>query len=96
MRDTILGRVSLETGTVFPDETGLSDADLTSIDRVTLIACGFLVVSLKAPVLGALLLVVMKLVYDLVTLKNGPRQRGEEAAPMRASRLLVAGRRKPG
>ncbi len=40
VRDTILGRVSLETGTIFPDETGLSDADLTSIDRVTLIACG--------------------------------------------------------
>ncbi len=40
VRDTILGRVSLETGTIFPDDTGLSDADLTSIDRVTLIACG--------------------------------------------------------
>jgi len=40
VRDTILGRVSVETGTIFPDDTGLSDADLTSIDRVTLIACG--------------------------------------------------------
>ncbi|HUU33064.1 MAG TPA: glutamine--fructose-6-phosphate transaminase (isomerizing), partial [Vicinamibacterales bacterium] len=40
VRDTILGRVSFETGTIFPDDTGLSDADLTSIDRVTLIACG--------------------------------------------------------
>ena len=40
VRDTILGRVSLETGTIFPDDTGLSDADLNSIDRVTLIACG--------------------------------------------------------
>jgi glutamine---fructose-6-phosphate transaminase (isomerizing) len=40
VRDTILGRVSLETGTIFPDDTGLSDADLTNIDRVTLIACG--------------------------------------------------------
>lgn len=40
VRDTILGRVSLETGTIFPDDTGLSDADITSIDRVTLIACG--------------------------------------------------------
>ena len=40
VRDTILGRVSLETGTIFPDDTGLSDADLKSIDRVTLIACG--------------------------------------------------------
>ncbi len=40
VRDTILGRVSLETGTIFPDDTGLSDADLNSINRVTLIACG--------------------------------------------------------
>ena len=40
VRDTILGRVSVETGTIFPDDTGLSDADITSIDRVTLIACG--------------------------------------------------------
>jgi glucosamine--fructose-6-phosphate aminotransferase (isomerizing) len=40
VRDTILGRVSLETGTIFPDDAGLSDADITSIDRVTLIACG--------------------------------------------------------
>ena len=40
VRDTILGRVSLETGTIFADETSLSDADLSSIDRVTLIACG--------------------------------------------------------
>ncbi len=64
--------------------------------HVTLIACGFLVISLKAPVLGALLLVVMKLVYDLVTLKNGPRQRGERAAQVQARRLLVVGRRKPG
>jgi hypothetical protein len=64
--------------------------------HVTLIACGFLVISLKAPVLGAVLLVVMKLVYDLVTLKNGPPQRAEQAAQVQASRLLVAGRRKPG
>jgi glutamine---fructose-6-phosphate transaminase (isomerizing) len=40
VRDTILGRVSLETGTIFPDDTGLSDADLKGIDRITLIACG--------------------------------------------------------
>jgi glutamine---fructose-6-phosphate transaminase (isomerizing) len=40
VRDTILGRVSLETGTIFPDETGLSDEVLSSLDRITLIACG--------------------------------------------------------
>jgi glucosamine--fructose-6-phosphate aminotransferase (isomerizing) len=40
VRDTILGRVSLETGTIFPDETGLSDDVLRAVDRVTLIACG--------------------------------------------------------
>ncbi len=40
VRDTILGRVSLDTGTIFPDATGLSDDVLSSIDRITLIACG--------------------------------------------------------
>ncbi len=40
VRDTILGRVSLESGTIFPDETGLDDGTLRSIDRVTLVACG--------------------------------------------------------
>jgi glutamine---fructose-6-phosphate transaminase (isomerizing) len=40
VRDTILGRVSLESGTIFPDETGLDEATLRAIDRVTLIACG--------------------------------------------------------
>ena len=64
--------------------------------HVTLIACGFLVMSLKAPVLGAVLLVALKLVYDLVTLKKGPQQRGDPAAQGQASRVLVAGRRKPG
>ena len=64
--------------------------------HVTLIACGFLVMSLKAPVLGALLLVALKLVYDLVTLKNGSRPRGERAEQVPVRRLLVAGRRKPG
>jgi glutamine---fructose-6-phosphate transaminase (isomerizing) len=40
VRDTILGRVSLETGTIFPDDTGLSDEVLAQVDRITLIACG--------------------------------------------------------
>ena len=40
VRDTVLGRVSLETGTIFPDETGLDDATLRAVERVTLIACG--------------------------------------------------------
>ena len=40
VRDTILGRVSLETGTIFPDQTGLKDDVLASIERITLIACG--------------------------------------------------------
>ena len=40
VRDTVLGRVSLETGTIFADENGLSDDVLRSVDRMTLIACG--------------------------------------------------------
>jgi glutamine---fructose-6-phosphate transaminase (isomerizing) len=40
IRDTVLGRVSLESGTIFPDDTGLSDETLSALDRITLIACG--------------------------------------------------------
>ena len=40
VRDTVLGRVSLETGTIFADENSLSDDVLRSVDRMTLIACG--------------------------------------------------------
>jgi hypothetical protein len=61
--------------------------------HVTLIAGGFLVMSLHAPVLGALLLVALKLGYDLVTLHRGSRQRQEGAAQARAQRLLLVGRR---
>jgi hypothetical protein len=41
--------------------------------HVTLIASGFLVQALKAPVIGALLLVGLKLAYDLVTLAREHR-----------------------
>ena len=40
VRDTVLGRVSLETGTIFADENGLPDDVLRAVDRITLIACG--------------------------------------------------------
>jgi glucosamine--fructose-6-phosphate aminotransferase (isomerizing) len=40
VRETILGRASLESGQIHLDEMGLSDADLKSIDKVTLLACG--------------------------------------------------------
>ncbi len=40
VRDTVLGRVSLETGTIFADENGLPDDALRAVDRITLIACG--------------------------------------------------------
>ena len=40
VRDTVLGRVSIETGTIFADENGLPDDVLRAIDRMTLIACG--------------------------------------------------------
>jgi Family of unknown function (DUF6498) len=61
--------------------------------HVTLIAGGFLVMSLHAPVLGALLLVALKLAYDLMTLKREPRTQAEHAAQVNARRLLVIGRR---
>jgi glutamine---fructose-6-phosphate transaminase (isomerizing) len=40
VRDTILGRVSPDTGRVFLEEMVLSDADLRTIDKVTILACG--------------------------------------------------------
>jgi glucosamine--fructose-6-phosphate aminotransferase (isomerizing) len=40
IRETVLGRVSRESGRVFLDEMNLSDADLTAIDRVVIVACG--------------------------------------------------------
>jgi glucosamine--fructose-6-phosphate aminotransferase (isomerizing) len=39
-RETILGRVSQETGRVFLEEMTLTDAQLRAIDRVTILACG--------------------------------------------------------
>jgi glucosamine--fructose-6-phosphate aminotransferase (isomerizing) len=38
--DTMLGRVSVETGKVFLDELGISEQDLRSINKVSVIACG--------------------------------------------------------
>ena len=61
--------------------------------HITLIAGGFLVMSLHAPVLGALLLVALKLGYDLISLKREPRMQAEHAAQVKARRLLVIGRR---
>jgi glucosamine--fructose-6-phosphate aminotransferase (isomerizing) len=40
VRETILGRASLETGQVYLDEMAMSDEDLRSIDKITLLACG--------------------------------------------------------
>ncbi|MGQ0736374.1 MAG: glutamine--fructose-6-phosphate transaminase (isomerizing) [Acidobacteriota bacterium] len=40
VRETILGRVSQDTGLVFLDEMHLTDADLGEIDNVQLLACG--------------------------------------------------------
>src|SRR3954467_1389728 len=39
-RDTILGRVSQDTGKVFLEEMKISDATLQAVDRVTILACG--------------------------------------------------------
>jgi glucosamine--fructose-6-phosphate aminotransferase (isomerizing) len=40
VRETVLGRASLETGQVHLNEMAISDADLRSITRITLLACG--------------------------------------------------------
>jgi glucosamine--fructose-6-phosphate aminotransferase (isomerizing) len=40
VRDTILGRVSQETGHVFLDEMHITDADLQSLKKINIAACG--------------------------------------------------------
>ena len=39
-RETILGRVSQDTGTVFLEEMKLTDAQLAAVEHVTILACG--------------------------------------------------------
>jgi glucosamine--fructose-6-phosphate aminotransferase (isomerizing) len=38
--ETLLGRVSVETGRVFLEEIAVSDADLANVSKVALVACG--------------------------------------------------------
>ena len=40
IRDTLLGRVSLETCSVFPGDLGLPDDQLQAVDRIVILACG--------------------------------------------------------
>jgi glucosamine--fructose-6-phosphate aminotransferase (isomerizing) len=40
VRDTLLGRVSLESSQIIMDEMVLGDADLQAVDRMAIIACG--------------------------------------------------------
>ena len=40
VRETVLGRASLETGEIHLNEMAISDADLKAIDKITLLACG--------------------------------------------------------
>ena len=61
--------------------------------HLTLIAGGFLIMSMHAPVLGVLLLLALKLGYDLMTLRGAPRRQQEREAQARARQLLALGRR---
>ncbi len=40
IKDTMLGRIGLESGRVFLDEIGISDADLQKCEQVKIVACG--------------------------------------------------------
>jgi glucosamine--fructose-6-phosphate aminotransferase (isomerizing) len=40
VQETVLGRVSPESGSVFLDEVGIAESELRSIEKVTLLACG--------------------------------------------------------
>lgn len=62
--------------------------------HVTLIASGFLVQALGAPRAGALLLIGLKLAYDLNTIRRERRHDGEDEAANKMRRLLVTGRRR--
>jgi hypothetical protein len=61
--------------------------------HLTLLAGGFLIMSMRAPELGVLLLVALKLGYDLMSLRRETTRAGEQEAQSRARRLLVTGRR---
>src|SRR5258705_5735646 len=39
-RETILGRVSQDSGTIFLEEMKISDAQLRAVEKVTILACG--------------------------------------------------------
>ena len=40
VRETVLGRASLETGQVYLNEMAITDGDLLAVDKITLLACG--------------------------------------------------------
>jgi len=61
--------------------------------HVALIAGGFLVMSLHAPVLGVLLLVALKLAYDLFALRRAVNAAPERAMQGASPSLMTAGRR---
>jgi Family of unknown function (DUF6498) len=61
--------------------------------HITLILGAFLIQVLQAPVLGVLLLLALKLGYDLMTLRHDPKKQEEGEAQTRARRLLMVGRR---
>jgi hypothetical protein len=57
--------------------------------HVSLIAGAFLLQAFRSPVAGVLLLVALKLAYDLMALGRAPRQQAPAAEP----RLLATARR---
>lgn len=61
--------------------------------HIALLAGGFLIMSLKAPEAGVLLLVALKLGYDLMSLWRDPTRADELGAQSRTRRLLVVGQR---
>lgn len=63
-----------------------------AILHVTLIASAFLIMALHVPTAGALMLVAMKLAYDLIAIKRDRGKDEEYAAQVKARRLLVVGR----
>lgn len=63
--------------------------------HIALLAGGFLIMSFKAPEPGVLLLVALKLGYDLMSMWRDPPTANQHETPSRARRLLIVGPRSP-
>ena len=84
VRDTVLGRASLDTGQVHLNEMAISDADLRAVNKITLLACG---TSWHAALVGKFM------IEELAKVAGRSRLRLGVPLPQSDHRQQVAGRR---